>query len=57
VNDELTLMPRIRTSISLDEDLLKQINKHVEENYQYRDRSHFFEILARKYFESLNDVK
>jgi metal-responsive CopG/Arc/MetJ family transcriptional regulator len=46
-------MTRVRTSISLDENLLSIINKHVEENYEYRDRSHFFEVLARKYFESL----
>ncbi len=48
-------MPRVRTSISLEKDLLDKINKHLEDNYQFKDRSHFFEVLARKYFEEIED--
>ena len=41
-------MPRIRRSISFDENLLKWIDDQVEGDYRYKDRSHFIEILARQ---------
>ncbi|MHA1973466.1 MAG: hypothetical protein ACTSW1_10760 [Candidatus Hodarchaeales archaeon] len=53
MDKEINSMARVRTSISLDEDLLHKINEYLENNYQYKDRSHFFEVLARRYFESL----
>jgi len=38
----------------LDWDEIKEkINIHLEDNYQFKDRSHFFEVLARKYFENI----
>ena len=52
--DEIPPMPKTRTSLSLDTELLDKINKHIVENYTYKDRSHFFEVLARKYFETLD---
>ena len=47
-------MPRERRSLSFDPQLLEKIDKHVEEKYEYKDRSHFFEVLARRYFEKLD---
>lgn len=46
-------MPRVRVTISIDEELLINVDKIVEKNYMIRDRSHFFEIAAYKYKEEL----
>jgi hypothetical protein len=42
-------MVRIRRSISFDEELLKWIDKQVNNDYRYKDRSHLIEILARQF--------
>ena len=42
-------MPRVRVTISIDEELLNNVDKLVESTYMIRDRSHFFEIVAYKY--------
>ena len=46
-------MPRIRTSLSIEAELLEWVDKEVERNYEFRDRSHFFEVLAYRYKEKL----
>jgi len=49
-------MPRVRRSISFDENLLNWIDQHVEEKYEYKDRSHFIEVLIRRYRDTLADA-
>jgi len=44
-----TDMPRIRRSISFDQDLLEWVDKQVEADYHFKDRSHFIEVLIREY--------
>lgn len=47
------IMPRVRLSITLDPDLLEWVNHHVAETYEYKDRSHFVEVLIRRYRDGL----
>lgn len=51
---EIPNMPKVRTSISLDQELLEWVNQHLENNYIYKDRSHYIEVLIRKDRENLD---
>jgi len=46
-------MPRARRSISFDEELLKWIDKTVETDYRYKDRSHLIEVALRELKEKM----
>ena len=46
-------MPRVRVTISIDEELLNYVDNLVETGYMIRDRSHFFEIAAHRYREEI----
>ena len=54
MKDENPIMTRVRTSISLDKELLERVNKYVESNILFKDRSHFIEVMITEYFESLD---
>jgi metal-responsive CopG/Arc/MetJ family transcriptional regulator len=49
-------MPRVRTAISLQSELLDKIDKYLETNIKYKDRSHFFEVIANRFFDSLEEM-
>lgn len=42
-------MPRVRRSISFEKDLLDWIDKQVEDDYHFKDRSHFIEVVVKEY--------
>ena len=42
-------MTRVRRSISFDPELLTWVDKTVAEDYHFKDRSHFIEVLIREY--------
>jgi len=44
-------MARVRRSISFNPELLERIDTYVKEHYEYKDRSHFIEVIVRRYFE------
>jgi len=46
-------MTRSRVTISIPSELLEWMDNHVEEKYEYRDRSHFIEVLISRYREKV----
>ncbi len=46
-------MARAKVTISMDSGLLKWMDKHLMDHYEYKDRSHFIEVLIRRYKDSL----
>jgi metal-responsive CopG/Arc/MetJ family transcriptional regulator len=46
-------MARERVTISMSPALLKWVDKHIMDHYEYKDRSHFVEVLIRRYKDSL----
>jgi len=46
-------MPRARVTITLDEELLKWVNEYLVQHYEFKDRSHFIEVLIHRYKENV----
>ena len=57
VQEENVSMTKIRRSISFDEELLEWIDHYVNTHYEYKDRSHFVEVLVRRFKDNVEEVK